>query len=119
MFGKHLWLVAIEQYAQAFQVFGIERLFAANRQAYPMDRERVLLADQVQVVVERASGDHVVLCMYLKEPDVRPGIEYIPEMLGLEPQPRTWRKLGRARRDERSRQAVHHQHSATRIRIWQ
>ena len=93
-------------------MLAIERAFAANRQADAMNRQRVMFADQAQIVMERAAGDHVVFGMHLKEPDIRAGLEYIHKVLGLEPQPRTWRELGRTRRDERSKRAVHYQRSA-------
>lgn len=80
----------------------IEWGVAANRQADPMNRQRVAFSDQTQVMMEGAACHHVVFCMYFKEPDIRQGFQYILEVFGLEPQARTRRELGDTRRDERS-----------------
>ena len=62
-------------------------------------------------MMKRTPGHHVIFGMYFEEPDIRTGLEYILEMLGLEPQPHARWKLGRTRRDERSIRAVHHHDS--------
>ncbi|MNY80194.1 hypothetical protein D3C86_2211320 [compost metagenome] len=50
---------------------GVEWAFGTDRQADAVQRQWVLVADQAQVVMKGAAGDHVVFSVDLEEADVR------------------------------------------------
>ena len=52
-----------------------------------MQRQRVLRANQTQVVMKRAAGHHVVFGMHFKKTDIGAGVEHFGEVLVLQPQP--------------------------------
>ena len=87
-------MIAFHQCRQARQVSVVQRAFAADGQADAVQRQRIVLADQPQVVVERSAGHHVVFGVDLKKTNVGQGGEHLLEVLALEPQPGPARKAG-------------------------
>src|SRR5437868_14399472 len=95
VFGKRLGLIALDQLRESCKVLAVQRTFSANRQADAMQRQRILLADQSQEVMERAASDHVVFSVNFEETEVGPGTEHFTKVLGLEPQSGAARQPGR------------------------
>lgn len=100
----------------------VQRAFATDGQADTMQRQRVVLANQAQVVMEGAAVHHVVLGMDLEETDVGPLAEHVLEVLGLEPQASTrrqaWRQGPSVVVAVRVQGHVHDRHSGRGIRTW-
>lgn len=84
MFGEERRPVAVEQDAQAAEMVRVERPVGADREADPVDRQRIAGADGGQVPVRRPAGTHVVLGMDLEEADVGLRVENLVVVLGLE-----------------------------------
>lgn len=84
MFGKHPRLTAVDQHPQPGQVVRVQRPRAADRQAYAMPRRRVVLPDQGQPAVRRATRAHVILGMDFKEAKVGRGCQDRRQMGGLQ-----------------------------------
>ena len=88
-------MIALDQRSQPCQMRTVQRAFAADGQAHAVQGQRVLLADQSQVVVKRPAGDHVVFGVHFKKTDVGGGLKHFAEVLVLEPQPGPAREAGR------------------------
>src|SRR3546814_7560555 len=75
MLGKRLRRVTRNQRSQLIEVGTIERAGTTDRQPDTMNRQRVVLADPAQVMVECAAFDQIVLGMDFEEPEIGQRIE--------------------------------------------
>ncbi len=62
----------------------VEGTGRADRQANPVQRQRVKLADRVEAAMRRAAGAHVVFRVDFEKPKLGPRVDDRLEMLGFE-----------------------------------
>ena len=100
---------------QALQMRAVQGAFATNGQADTVQRQRILLANQPQVMMEGAAGHHVVLGVHLEKAQVGPLFENLLEVFALEPQACAGRQARGARLNVVAgavvQGVVHHRHS--------
>src|SRR5215207_3751040 len=82
--GKELGLVALDQSFQAQEMIAIETPGRSDRQANPVQGQRITLADGTELGVRRAAFAHVVLSMHLEEPHPRLRREDLRDVVVLE-----------------------------------
>src|SRR3546814_11359671 len=85
MLGKRLRRVTRNQRSQLIEVGTIERAGTTDRQPDTMNRQRVVLADPAQVMVEYAAFDQIVLGMDFEEPEIGQRIEHLLNMPWFKP----------------------------------
>ncbi len=88
-------LVAIDQGCQTVEMRLVERANASDRQPDAVQRQRVVLADAAEEVMEGPAVDHVVLGVHFEESDVRARVEHVPEVFGLQADAGASRQPGR------------------------
>ncbi len=98
MLGKKARLITGIQRLQTLQMIPVERSFTADGQAHTVQRHRIIAADRLQLAVRYAACPHVVLRMHLEEPDFRPGLQDLCDMLPFKSRAR---KGGNVRGDAR------------------
>src|SRR3546814_5435617 len=81
MLGKRLRRVTRNQRSQLIEVGTIERAGTTDRQPDTMNRQRVVLADPAQVMLECAAFDQIVLGMAFEEREIGQRIENLLKML--------------------------------------
>src|SRR5579871_3183316 len=70
MLGYQRRLQVAHQPRRALQVFGIQAFGAAEREAHPMQRERIAIA-QIEQTLSRSAATEVILGMHFEPPDRR------------------------------------------------
>jgi hypothetical protein len=85
MLGNQNRLKALGDRREPLQMRPVERSGRADRQANPVERQRVALANGVDAAMRRAAGAHVILRVDFEKPKLRTGVDNRLEMLGLEP----------------------------------
>ena len=67
MFGKTFGLVAVAQRLEAREVFRVERVHGTDRQADPVDRQRIVFTQLRKVGMRKTAGAHVIFRMHLEK----------------------------------------------------
>src|SRR3546814_20541305 len=92
--GKRRRRLTRNQRSQLIEVGTIERAGTTARQPDTMNRQRVVLADPAQVMVECAAFDQIVLGMDFEEPEIGQRIENLLKMLWFKPDTSPHRQAG-------------------------
>ena len=83
--GNEGRLKALGDRREPLKMGAVERPGRADRQANPVQRQRIALADRVEAAMRRAAGAHVVLRVDFEKPKLGTRVDDRLEMLGLEP----------------------------------
>ena len=92
--GKRCRLVAIDKAFQPTQMFPVQRPLASDRQADPMQGDRVELPQSPELEMRQAAGAHIVFSMDFEEGRPMRTIDQPIEEIRLEADPRA---IGKAR----------------------
>ena len=84
MLREQARLVAVDQMPEALEVVPVEGPGGADRQADPVQRQRIALADGAEIAMRRTAGAHVVLGMDLEPADIGLARQDRLVVLGLE-----------------------------------
>lgn len=86
VFGKAPRPIAVEQAAKPFQMRLVEPARRPDRQAYTVQRKRIVFRDGLEIAMRRPTCAHIVLGVHLEEADIRQIGQNSLVMLGLEAQ---------------------------------